>query len=157
MIIAIGKPHAFIAGKLNNWIQCYLLSELLGVGGSLLCVSLAVRADAHLMVVAISGVAGELFGFYLPLAIREFAAQRCESPLLSALRLTGHHLLIKFGLAELFDTILSRPLLMAGAMYLFESAFTGLLVGGTLADLFFYGMVGISTKVRINVLKIKNS
>ena len=129
--------------RVKTWIRRYGPSEIAGIAMALGGSWLGYRATGSIIVGAYAGSLGEALGFYGSLVTREMiqeayfaGARRAPYGPAEMLR-TWRGLLLEFGPAELLDTGVIRPLMMA--------LFTGLLgwgpgivVGKLLADIAFY-------------------
>jgi hypothetical protein len=129
--------------RIKTWIRRYGPSELAGIAMALGGSWLGYRATGSVVAAAYGGALGEAIGFYGSLVIREmieeayFAGARRAPYGAAQMIRTWRGLLLEFGPAELLDTGVIRPLMMA--------LFTGLLgwgpgivVGKVVADVAFY-------------------
>lgn len=145
-IINIISPPS--SHQVYGWVRRYLPSELAGTCCALLCATVAARVGLDTIWVAVVATWGEGLGFYLPLFGRELAAQRqCVSLPRAAWR-SVRNLAVEFSAAELLDSGLLRPALLAGAMQLVPALPLALIAGKVTADLFFYTLAISGFEVR---------
>jgi len=140
-VVAFPEPPQ--RGRLARWIHRYGLAEAAGLCGALLGSALFRALSGSDVVAAYGGSLGESLGFYGVIVGREVwqdrraarqAGERYRLP--HAIR-TSAKLVIEFGFAELFDTMLVRPLAMAtGMRYLGRE--WGVVAGKFAADILFY-------------------
>ena len=130
-----------------GWVRRYGFAEILGTTTALLSALIAARLGANTVTVAMVGAWGEVVGFYLPMLLQEFHAQRRNRKLPRALWYTLRNLLLEFGPAELLDTGLLRPTLIVGVVQLIPHLALGVIAGKLLADCFFYGMAIVGRQV----------
>ncbi|MEV7629283.1 hypothetical protein [Actinoplanes sp. NPDC089786] len=95
----------------------------------------AYRWGASHFIAGQCGSVAETFGFYGVILGLEW--RRAGRPTLRSLR----SLLVEFGPAELIDTFVTRPLLLAAGPALFDDVSTGVVVGKVAADVLFYAFV----------------
>ena len=137
-----------IAQRMSVWVRRYVPSEVVGTMVAVMSATVAAGLGANTVMIALAGAWGEVLGFYLPLLVREFSAQRDEAPLPRASWYALRNLLLEFGAAELLDTGLLRPALMTGAMQLIPHLSIAIIVGKLAADIFFYGLAIIGYELR---------
>ncbi|MEZ4708376.1 MAG: hypothetical protein R3A44_14285 [Caldilineaceae bacterium] len=138
VIIISGLPIA-ITDSLMSWARRYGPAEILGTAGALLSALAAAHLGANAVAIAVAGAWGEAAGFYLPMLVREFIAQQYKRRLAQALWCTLRNLLLEFGPAELIDTGLVRPVLIASAIQFSPHFALGILASKLTADIVFYG------------------
>jgi len=136
-----------LPNRVKLWIRRYGLAELLGTTCALLSALAAARLGANGVTIAVAGAWGEVVGFYLPMLLQEFHAQRRNRKLPRALWYTLRNLLLEFGPAELLDTGLLRPTLIVGVVQLIPHLALGVIAGKLLSDCFFYGMAIVGRQV----------
>ncbi|MCB9152302.1 MAG: hypothetical protein H6641_26405 [Caldilineaceae bacterium] len=147
-IAQVCQPNVPIAKKVGAWARRYAPSEAVGTLAALMSAMLAAGLGANAMFIALAGAWGEVFGFYLPLLVREFMTQQHAGPLSQALWRTLRNLLLEFGAAELLDTGLMRPALMTAALQLIPQLSIAIVVGKLAADIFFYGLAIMAYELR---------
>ncbi len=139
--------------RLKEWVCRYGPSELLGTATALGGYALGHYLTGSDIAAAYAGAMGENVGFYGTMAVREAVhdskaarESRRRYGVLDMLS-TGVKLVLEFGLGELLDTSLIRPLAMGvGARILGEEA--GVLAGKFSADFLFYIPTILSYELR---------
>jgi len=129
--------------KAAEWVKRYGVAEVAGLCTAIVG-SFAVRAlTGSEIAAAYGGAMGENLGYYGVIVGREVAQDRRAAiglgrgyGLLGAGR-TARNLLLEFGVAELLDSSLLRPLAMALGVRFFGRGL-GIVVGKLAADLTFY-------------------
>jgi hypothetical protein len=135
--------------RLRRIARRYLPAEAAGTVAAGAGAWVAYRLSGSAYVAALSGSISEAVGYYGVILLDE--ARRSRTPGVGAARTVAKlvpAVLVEFGPAELLDTLVVRPLLMAAG-----PALTGSVVGGTLAgkcgaDVVFYAVVLPSGWVR---------
>lgn len=144
-----GQPD----GKLGKWLRRYGVAEIVG---TLTAFAGSYAVDAltdNPVAAAYGGSVGETVGFYGTIIIRELvhdahAAGLDREPygLRESIR-TARNILMEFGVAEVLDTGVLRPLFMGlGTQYLGRQL--GILVGKLVSDLTFYAPVILAYEIR---------
>jgi hypothetical protein len=113
----------------------YLAAEAAGTVATLGAVWAAHRAGASAFIAGQCGSAAETVAYYGVILALEW--RRSGRPTLRSLR----DLLIEFGPAELLDTFVTRPLLLAAGPELIGDVALGALAGKVVADILFYVVV----------------
>lgn len=129
--------------KGTEWLERYGAAELVGLGTAFIG-SLATRAITGSEIAAAYGASiGENLGYYAVIVGREivhdwraaFAAGRRYG--LRGVSRTGRNLALEFGIAELLDSAVLRPLAMGLGVRFFGRG-AGIVVGKIAADVTFY-------------------
>jgi hypothetical protein len=140
---AIPLPQPPPRSRLARWIQRYGLAEVAGLCGALLGAALLRTLTGSDVAAAYGGSLGENVGFYGVIVGREVwqdrraardAGERYRLP--HAIR-TSAKLMIEFGVAELLDSTVVRPLAMGLGMH-YLGRELGVLAGKAAADVLFY-------------------
>lgn len=134
-------PEQTLLKKFISWLYRYAPAEIGGTIGALVAAGGTAYWGGNALLVAVAGAWGEAFGFYIPLVVREFTTTSQERPLLAAIVCTVRNLLLEFGMAEVLDTTLLRPGLMALAVHAFAPISLAIVTGKIAADIVFYGFV----------------
>jgi len=129
--------------RAGEWIRRYGLAEVFGLAGALTGAWLVRVATGDAVASAYGGALGENVGYYGVIITREIAAdaRACRAAggrygVRSAAQ-TARNLLLEFGVAELLDTAVIRPLAMGiGARFLGDA--WGVVAGKVAADIAFY-------------------
>lgn len=121
----------------------YGLAEVAGTAAACAAAWLAYRAHRSPYAAGLSGSLAETAGYYAVIAWDE-TRRRAGASWLGLLPA----LLIEFGPAEVLDTLLVRPLLMAAGPALTHHPAAGTLAGKAAADLLFYAVVLPSRRLR---------
>lgn len=118
--------------RIREWIHRYAVAEVCGLLCALVAATVAGRSGGA-AAAAVAGTLGEAVGFYGVIIVREV---RRHGPRWTVVR----GLLVEFGVAELADTLLVRPLAIYGATVLAGDTVVGVLVGKVAADVIFYAV-----------------
>jgi len=137
----------------REWVARYGPAEVVGTGGALLGAYLVHALTRSEIAAAYGGTIGENLGFYGVMIGREVRAdyrrhrgQGLGYGVRQWLQ-TASNLMLEFGLAEVLDSALIRPLAMgAGTHYLGRG--WGVPAGKVVADLIFYVPVIIAYELR---------
>jgi hypothetical protein len=130
--------------NVKEWLQRYGPAELLSVLATLVAAGFAFRVTRSYAATALAGTwAGNVayFGCLLALDVRQAYRQRRAVGLGYTWRTLGRNLralLVEFGLAEVFDSLLIRPALMYYLPKAVGSLAGGILLAKVLADITFY-------------------
>jgi hypothetical protein len=142
LALALAEQHSW-KRRVKTWIKRYGPSEVAGVAMALGTSWLVQQATGNVLAAAYGASIGEALGFYGSLVTREmiqeayFAGARRAPYRAPEMLRTWRGLLLEFGLAELLDTGLIRPLAMAVCTRLLGWGF-GIVAGKVLADVVFY-------------------
>jgi hypothetical protein len=140
-----------ISRRLRHMLRRYLPAEIIGTVAAVGGAWLAYRLSGSPYAAAWSGSVCETVGYYGAILVEE--ARRSRDPsTVRAVLVAVPGVIVEFGPAEVLDTLLVRPLLMAAGPVM-----TGSLVGGTLAgklaaDIAFYAVVLPSSRLRRRLL-----
>jgi hypothetical protein len=135
------------------WVRRYGPAELACLLTMLAASTLAARLTTSPPLLAAGAIAGATVGFYGVLGVVVAREQRRvvvrDEPRYAARLATRTVLLLaaEFGVAELLDTLLWRPVLMMSAVVLLGEPVWGLLAGKTAADLLFYVVSAVGYRV----------
>jgi hypothetical protein len=139
--------------RAGDWLRRYGMAELLGIVGALLSAYLAKNAELPLVAVGYAGAIGENVGFYSTIVVRQVAADRRlaldagERYRARQLWCTGRELLLEFGPAELFDSLVMRPFAMGFGVRMLGHP-VGVVIGKLVADVTFYLPVILTYETR---------
>lgn len=123
------------------WVVRYLPAEIVGTAAMLLAGTLVTIWTDNAVAVALAALVGESLGFYGVLAVTIYSEQaRVAQSLRAAIGRTGLLLIAEFGLAELLDTLVIRPVALMLGVWLLSDPFWGLLAGKVAADIVFYAV-----------------
>jgi hypothetical protein len=155
--MSVGPALAALKSKAGEWLRRYLPAEAIGACTALLGAAVSYSLLRSYLLAAIAGTIGEAIGFYGYFVIQGVRGHyhyhrhyRLSRRLQLVAVKTLRDLTIEFGVAEAFDSILIRPVLMYTAMHVINNLSAGLLAGKLAADLVFYGfaIVGYEIKTR---------
>jgi hypothetical protein len=130
-------------GRIAEWIRRYGPAEIAGAFTALAGSYLAYTLTGNEIAAAYGGSLGENLGFYGVIVGREIRAerrahrQRGTTYGVREWTWTATHLLVEFGVAELLDSTLVRPLAMGVATHDLGRTY-GVLAGKLAADVIFY-------------------
>jgi hypothetical protein len=131
------------------WLHRYLPAEIAGSSAALAAAALAAGGGLERAVVAAAWA--EAIAFYAFVTLREFRRIRPRRRTSGAALVAVRDVVAEFGVAELADTILLRPLLM----YLFAAELGGLIagviVGKLVSDVVFYSLAVPAFELRRRV------
>jgi hypothetical protein len=139
--------------KLLEWLRRYGVAEIVGTCAALFGAWLVQRLGGNAVAAAYGGAFGENIGFYGTIVVRDFVAERRGARAAGvvfgpagALRTAGE-LLLEFGPAELFDSLVVRPLAMGVGTRLLGWRL-GVVAGKLVADVTFYVPVILTHEMR---------
>lgn len=126
----------------RRWVRRYAPAEVVGTVAAVSAGSLAAPIGGPAAVAIVASWA-EAVGFYATMAARDLSRRLRGAPSGSQTRLhaaaaTTTALVAEFGAAEVIDTLLVRPALIAASLQLSPTPLVGILAGKVLADLAFY-------------------
>ena len=130
--------------KILEWTRRYLPCEVAGWIGELASAGIAYWLTDSLAVAAVAATVGSSVGYYIPAyvnAVRwSFASQRGAwwSRAVAANLLAVRSLTVEFGIAEVIDSFLVRPVLYYATPVLLGHVLWGWVLGGLVADIVFY-------------------
>jgi hypothetical protein len=116
--------------RLREWLHRYVPAEAAATGGALAGVAIALGAGPART--ALAATWGEAVAFYGFVTGRELRSVR---PFAAVRRVVA-----EFGLAEICDTLLLRPLAMYACSAALGNVVAGVLAGKVLADVAFYAL-----------------
>ncbi|MBP1465221.1 hypothetical protein EYB53_005830 [Candidatus Chloroploca sp. M-50] len=125
-----------MTGRPRVWLHRYLPAEAAGLVATVVCTLLALEWSGNILLAALVGTWTESLGFYSVIFWRDL--QRRGGASWSSLRATFTAMLVEFGPAELFDSLLVGPAVLALALVIFPSPLFGTIVGKLAADAIFY-------------------
>lgn len=136
-------------GRVSEWLRRYLPAEVAATAGAI-SAALIVDQFSVAAATAFAGSLGETAAFYTVIVVRDRAKRRG----LSDNRICGtwRKLLIEFGVAELADTFVVRPLAMYLAARLAGDTMIGVFVGKIAADVIFYTLAIVGYEVAKSVM-----
>jgi len=124
------------------WLRRYGPAEAACLVGMLVASVLAARLTDSPPLLAASAITGATLGFYGVLVTTITREQRLTRPtdqrLVQLVGRTALLLVAEFGVAEVLDTLLWRPVLMMAGVVLIGHPVWGLLAGKVVADVLFY-------------------
>jgi hypothetical protein len=123
------------------WITRYLPAEIVGTAAMVIAGLGVTLWTENPAAIALAALVGEIIGFYAVLAVTICLEQRlvAASWRRAAVR-TGLLLVAEFGVAELLDTFLIRPVALVAGVWFFADPLWGLLAGKVVADIAFYAI-----------------
>ena len=132
------KTHVMI------WLRRYLPSEALGFVCAFCCAALAMSLTHHPALTATAAAWGEALGYYGLMFGREASIRHrhLEQVTVTALALLAvvivRDLFLEFGISEVLDSLLIRPLAMYTSLQWISNLALALVIGKLIADIFFY-------------------
>jgi hypothetical protein len=121
-----------------NTIRRYFWAELVSTFGTLGCASVMAHSGLAEWQQALGNTLISVLSYYGVLLIGEIRPQLRHLPLAAALGVSVRNLAIEFGLAEVLDSVLLRPMLTWGALAWTDHPAMGFALGKVLADALFY-------------------
>jgi hypothetical protein len=119
-----------VNARLRDWLRRYVPAEAAATSGAVAGAAIALGAGPART--AFAATWGEAVAFYAFVTGRELRAVR---PAAAIRRVVG-----EFGIAEVCDTLLLRPLAMYACSAALGSVLAGVLAGKLLADVAFYAL-----------------
>ncbi len=126
---------------LGWWLRRYWIADVAGWLVSVLAGTTLHAWSGRLDVLTAAATVGENVGFYAVVVALELRRRRARGGSTGGAAV-ARSLLTEFACAELIDTLLVRPLLIALAVHAVGSPVLGITVGGLAADAVFYGLAG---------------
>ncbi len=123
--------------KLKEWLRRYLPSEIAGTLTALASAFVAYQLFKNEIVTAYAGAWGENIGYYGVVFVREFLKENAAFSFKSSVRIV-RNVFVEFGVAELLDSFILRPLFMYIFPLLLKNYPMGILMGKIAADATFY-------------------
>lgn len=127
----------------------YIPAEGCGIMGAYFGFFIINHWDKSSLVTAYASSLGESFGYYSVIITREFIRSKksADQSTLRFVLLKLLSILLEFGPAELFDSLLSRPLFMGIGIH-YAGPALGIVAGKLMSDVFFYTPVIISYELQ---------
>jgi hypothetical protein len=130
--------------RVKEWLWRYAPAELISLPATLLPALLVQRTTGDTVAAALAGTWGGNIGYFGTILLRDVWRSRrryLREGRKYSLRIFGRNvqaLLIEFGLAEVFDSLLVRPALMYYLPKALDSFSWGIILAKFVADLSFY-------------------
>ncbi len=137
-----------------RWLRRYVPAEALGLFTAFCCATLALALTHHPAITATAAAWGEAIGYYGLMFGREAAKRRhhLEKVTVFALALLAiviiRDLIMEFGISEVLDSLLVRPLAMYTSLQWISNLTLALIMGKLVADIVFYVPTVIVFEVR---------
>jgi hypothetical protein len=131
--------------KVLEWTRRYLPCEIAGWVGELASATIAYWLTDSLAVAAVAATVGSSVGYYIPAYVNAFRWSFADqhgsraSRAVAANLLAVRSLTVEFGIAEVIDSFLVRPILYYATPVLLGHVVWGWVLGGLVADVVFYG------------------
>jgi hypothetical protein len=123
------------------WIVRYLPAEIVGTAAMVIAGIAVTALTDNAALIAVAALLGEIVGFYVVLAVTIYAEQtHVAATWRTAVGRTSMLLIAEFGVAELLDTLLIRPVALMLGVWLLGDPMWGLLAGKVVADVIFYAV-----------------
>ena len=122
--------------KLREWLWRYLPAEIAGTITALASAFVAYQLFKNEVITAYAGAWGENIGYYSVIFLREFLKENGAS-FKNFVKIV-RNVFVEFGVAELIDSFVLRPLFMFIFPQLLNNYPVGILVGKIAADITFY-------------------
>jgi hypothetical protein len=131
-----GVEQTPTGGRIGAWLRRYGPAELLAIAATLIGGWTTLVVTDNILLAAIAGTWAENLAYYGTIIRRDLRSQeRLSAPIL--LR-TLRDLTLEFGPAELLDSLLIRPAMLAAAFTLIPAPALAGLLGKLAADVLFY-------------------
>ena len=124
--------------RVRGWVRRYLPAEIAGCSAALVAAVVASGGGLERAVVAAAWA--EAIAFYAFVTVRELRRPRRSRGRGAVVLLALRDVIAEFGVAELADTLLLRPLLMYTFAELLGGLVPGVIAGKLVSDLVFYGL-----------------
>lgn len=140
--------------KLKIWLKRYLPAEIIGTIFAIIIPTLISFISENVLVIALVGTWSENVGFYGTMIIQEIIQTRREYKRINknynwlSFVKNLRNIILEFGIAETFDSLLVRPATMYFGIYIFQNIQLGVFTGKILADLIFYVPTIVSYELR---------
>ena len=145
--------------KIYEWIKRYAPAEIFATLGAVIGASAVFLLTQNRIASAYAGAIGETICFYLVMLTRDIIAgivqhkSNNKEYRASSLAKDTRNILIEFGPAEMFDSLVIRPFLMYFFSLYAGNFAVGILLGKISADVVFYFPVVISYELRKKYVK----
>lgn len=123
--------------KLREWLWRYLPAEIAGTFTALASALVAHQLFKNEVLTAYAGAWGENIGYYSVIFVREFLKEGAEFSFKNFLKIM-RNVCVEFGVAEVLDSFVLRPLFMYIFPTLLKNYPAGILAGKIAADVTFY-------------------
>ncbi len=145
--------------KIIFFIRRYWVAELFSIAGTYLFAGIAKTVFDEIIISSYFGTLGAFIGFYSVIYVndRRRNARLSTTNALWIDRLLFKHLLIEFGLSELFDLVFIRPLCLYLAQLLFHKLLLSMIIGSMVANIFFFVLSGFMFSKKDKVSKLISS
>lgn len=131
--------------KCWQWARRYVPAEIVGTACALTSTAVVYGLSTDRVLAAMAGTAGETVGFYGLIATVEWRRERARGyGLQRTTTSTARLLLAEFGLIEVLDSTILRPLFMYLGPDITGGIGSGTLLGKLMADVAFYGVAIVS-------------
>ena len=124
--------------RARGWLHRYLPAEIAGTSAAL--VAALVFASGGLERAVIAAAWAEAIAFYAFVTAREFRRRHVGRRASGAALLAVRDVVAEFGVAEVADTLLLRPLLMYAFAAELGGLILGVIVGKLVSDVVFYAL-----------------
>ncbi len=128
--------------NLIDWLSRYLLAELAGIVGAVVGGSIVQLVASNQALVALGGVWGENLGFYTTIFLSSIirAASTCKALNVRDAYSIVRKICVEFGVSEVVDTLVTRPLLLYAFTSMTDNVPIGLCLAKVSADVAFYSI-----------------
>ena len=145
-----------LSAKLTEWTRRYLPLEIVATVTAMAGGIGTAAFTSNAIAIAYGGAMGENVGYYGLAFVREMRAHTITAAASGAAAEPVHvragrvikNLFWEFGVAELFDSFISRPFWMFTATSLIGSLEAGIVAGKIIADVFFYAIAIVFYEAR---------
>ena len=130
--------------KILSLVKRYLVCELISALCTYVLAWLAELKFNNPLITSFAGSFGAFAGFYLTIYIKELRYYKLSQNI-SGLKLHKallKNLFIEFGLSELLDLFITRPLCLYASQILIPNFAISVVTGSIIANIFFFGISG---------------
>ena len=130
--------------KIKKWLKRYLPAEIFGTLSAIAGAGLAYSMTNNGIISAYAGTISENVGFYGYMLIKEVYDSKIHHKnnnrkyTFTSFLKNARNLILEFGLAEIFDSLLLRPFFMYLFPLIIGNFALGIFVGKIVADITFY-------------------
>lgn len=144
-----------IKSKLFEWGRRYLPAEIMAITGALIGAFITSLFTKNIAVIAGGGTIGENLGYLARILFTDIKERKKRDK-----KLTGvgffkviRNLIVEFGLADILDSLIIRPLCMYYGQKWTHNLVLGIILGKLLSDTTFYLPVIIFYEIRKRLFK----
>ena len=127
-------------GKIKEWFNRYVIPEFTSGFFSIFLATFTMYSTNNLIIAGYVGSLADNISYYGVIVYRDMKKRKKKKGRIkfSDFMIEMRNLLIEFGVAEYLDTIIVRPFFLIVAPYFIPIYPLAVIVGGLIADVFFY-------------------